>query len=80
MSTQSIELIVPAALNVEVETDVSTVEVETVATTAITVENGISQQNLWVGKTKPVFSGPGIWIETGLGDGTGWTMWIEDGR
>lgn len=77
----NIELVVPAPININVESESFTVEVETNSAPVVVVENAVSQQNLWVGKEKPGFSGPGIWIETGLGnDGTGWTMWIEDGQ
>ena len=38
--------------------------------------------NFHVGPSAPDFGAnvPGVWIQTGLGaDGTGWTLWIEDG-
>lgn len=36
--------------------------------------------SLFVGPQQPEFAGPGLWVQTGLGsDGTGMTIWIEDG-
>lgn len=33
-----------------------------------------------VGNTNPNLTGPGLWIQTGLGPGgTGFTFWFEDG-
>ena len=34
---------------------------------------------LFVGPTTPAFVGAYLWMETGLGDGTGFTLWMEDG-
>lgn len=52
----------------------------TSSTQSIEVDNGLSQQNLYVSELQPEFSGPGLWIQTGLGnDGSGFTFWIEDG-
>lgn len=38
------------------------------------------ERNVFVQTVDPNLTEPGIWIETGLGaDGTGFTLWIEDG-
>ena len=79
MSTQSIEVIVPSAPQVDVVNDVTNVDVQSSGNVVVTVENGQTQQNLWVGPVQPEFSAPGIWVETGLGDGEDFTIWIEDG-
>lgn len=34
---------------------------------------------LFVGHDAPAFSGAFLWVQTGLGDGTGVTLWVEDG-
>jgi len=34
---------------------------------------------LFVGANTPAFVGPHLWMQTGLGDGTGFTLWMEDG-
>lgn len=46
---------------------------------AVQVQNGIPVQNLFVGPTAPAFIMPGMWVQTGLGDGSDFTIWIEDG-
>ena len=81
MSSQSIEVVVPPAINVDVEVNATSIEVSTSAAPIVLVENAVSRQNLWVSNTQPAFSGPGIWVQTGLGaDGAGFTFWIEDGQ
>jgi hypothetical protein len=36
--------------------------------------------NLVIGPDAPTFTGPGMWVQTGLGpDGGDFTLWIEDG-
>lgn len=35
---------------------------------------------IFISPTRPSFTSPGLWIQTGLGvDGSGFTFWIEDG-
>ena len=35
--------------------------------------------NFSVGPGDPLLQGAGLWVQTGLGDGSDFTMWIEDG-
>lgn len=35
--------------------------------------------SIFVQPTDPEMTGVGIWIQTGLGDGSGFTFWFEDG-
>jgi len=35
--------------------------------------------NLVVSATDPGLTEPGLWIQTGLGDGSDMTFWVEDG-
>ena len=38
-------------------------------------------QNLHVGPVQPIFTQPGLWVQTGLGvSGNDFTIWIEDGE
>lgn len=34
---------------------------------------------LFVGPTTPTDDGPYLWVQTGLGGGSGLTLWVEDG-
>ena len=43
------------------------------------VQGEAGPQNLFVQADDPVMTGPGLWIQTGLGDGDEVTFWIEDG-
>jgi len=47
---------------------------------ATNVGAATSLTNFSVGPNNPSLTGPGLWIQTGLGDdGTGVTFWVEDG-
>jgi hypothetical protein len=35
--------------------------------------------SIYVGPNTPTLSGAGLWVQTGLGDGSGVTFWVEDG-
>lgn len=40
---------------------------------------GSATHNVFVGPSLPTFSGPGIWIQTGLNGGKEFAVWFEDG-
>lgn len=68
----------PQSITVQQESDLYVVN--TSPSNIVDVGNGLPQQNLYVGKDQPLFSGPGIWIQTGLGaNGDDFTFWIETG-
>ena len=81
----NIEVIVPQPTVVQVINDVTTTSVTQRDGSIISIENGVTNQNLWVGQftqqqMDTLISGPGLIIQTGLGiDGTGFTFWIDDG-
>lgn len=52
------------------------VEYPTVSKGAVVAQTGT--QNVFVGPNAPVFSGSGLWIQTGI-NGSDMTFWIEDG-
>ena len=44
------------------------------------VAGTVAASTFHVGPTEPVFTGQGMWVQTGLGpDGTDSTIWINDG-
>lgn len=61
-----IEIVVPAPITVEVLESATNVEVFAEGGTAVLVQNGMAQQNLWVTTENPGASGPGLWIQTGV--------------
>lgn len=69
------EIVVPQPLTVEVYENQTNMEIVTVEGPTVEVGSGALQQNLWVTDTYPGFSGPGIWIQTGVnGDPEAVTM------
>jgi hypothetical protein len=44
------------------------------------IQGPAGNTNVFVQPTDPIMTEPGLWIQTGLGtDGTGITLWVEDG-
>lgn len=60
------EIVVQQPLTVEVYENQTNIEVTTVEGPTVEVGSGVPQQNLWVTEEYPGFSGPGLWIQTGI--------------
>lgn len=67
--SQTLEILSPSKVEVDYTRGVEGIDV-----------GGYDQQNIFVGPAEPVFSSPGMWIQTGLGEeGQDFTVWFEDG-
>lgn len=75
-----IEVVQAAPNSIEVVNGPATVVTQVTPSQQVSVGIALPQQNLFISNTKPAFSGPGLWIETGLGtSGRDYTIWVEDG-
>lgn len=77
----TVQISEPEAITVEIVDDdpIDVIELVEKGDKGEPGDGGSGGGNLIVSATDPGLTVPGLWIQTGLGDGSEMTFWVEDG-